>query len=211
MAALWSSVRNTKGDVAGRSQMGGEADSRSQWNARYGADSGPSRADTCRCSVRPTEAFKAAVCFVRFTSTPAMRLTPRRKLTRIELLIVIVQVTARQKSGGVVLRHPPQPRGAPITAALASFSRGISSRMSSRISVASGHPGPEHSTSTWRRSSFASGHRIRLVTSPPSTRKTICPKNESRRVGLTLRRIHRAAGTSVWRKRAERGRSRCQR
>jgi hypothetical protein len=72
MAALWSSVRNTKGDVAGRSQMGGEADSRSQWNARYGADSGPSRADTCRCSVRPTEAFKAAVCFVRFTSTPAV-------------------------------------------------------------------------------------------------------------------------------------------
>jgi hypothetical protein len=66
-----------------------------------------------------------------------------------------------------------------------SFSRGISPRMSSRISMASRHPGPEHSTSTWRRSSLASGHRIRWATRPPSTRKTICPRNARRRAGLT--------------------------
>jgi hypothetical protein len=114
-----------------------------------------------------------------------------------------VQVTARNRK----YRPAPsscrsQSRGAPITAILASFSRGISPRMSSRISVASGHPGPEHSTSTWRRSSSASGHRIRLVTRPPSTRKMMGPRKDTRCGGLTLRRTRRAAGLPVWRKRA---------
>jgi hypothetical protein len=35
---------------------------------------------------------------------------------------------------------------------------------------------PEHSTSHWRRSSSASGHRMRLVTSPPSTRNDVAEK-----------------------------------
>ena len=68
--------------------------------------------------------------------------------------------------------------------------------------MASGHSGPEHSMSTWRRSSSASGHRTRLATRPPSTRKMMCPRKNTRRDGLTLRRTQRAASASVWRKRA---------
>jgi hypothetical protein len=47
--------------------------SRSQWNGSYGANSGLSRGDLCRRAVRPIQAFKAKVAFVRFTSTPAVR------------------------------------------------------------------------------------------------------------------------------------------
>ena len=36
----------------------------------YGTDSGPSRGDPCRRAFRPTEASKAAVCYVRNTSIP---------------------------------------------------------------------------------------------------------------------------------------------
>jgi hypothetical protein len=43
---------------------------RVQWNDRYGADSGPSRGDLCRRALRPIEASKAAVCYVRNTSKP---------------------------------------------------------------------------------------------------------------------------------------------
>jgi hypothetical protein len=68
--------------------------------------------------------------------------------------------------------------------------------LASRISMASGHPGPEYSKSTWRRSSSANGHRIRLATRPPATRKTMCPRR-SRRARLTLRRAPRAAGALV--------------
>jgi hypothetical protein len=45
--------------------------SHSQWNGSYGADSGPSRGDRCRRTIRPIEASKAAICNGRFTSTPA--------------------------------------------------------------------------------------------------------------------------------------------
>ena len=38
----------------------------------YGADSGPSRDDPRRPAIRPVEAFKAAVCYVRNTSIPAV-------------------------------------------------------------------------------------------------------------------------------------------
>jgi hypothetical protein len=38
----------------------------------YGADSGPSRGAPSRRALRPIEASKAAVCWVRFTSTPAV-------------------------------------------------------------------------------------------------------------------------------------------
>jgi hypothetical protein len=68
-----------------------------EWVLR--ADSAPSLATPVGPLPRSVEASKAAVCYVRNTSTPAIRLTPRRKLTRIELLIVFVQVTARNASG----------------------------------------------------------------------------------------------------------------
>jgi hypothetical protein len=42
--------------------------SRSQWNDGFGADSGPSQGDSRRRAIRPTEASKAAVCYVRNTS-----------------------------------------------------------------------------------------------------------------------------------------------
>jgi hypothetical protein len=41
-----------------------------QWNDRYGADSGPSRGDLCRRALRPIEASKTVVCYVRFTEDP---------------------------------------------------------------------------------------------------------------------------------------------
>ena len=44
-----------------------------QWNSGYGADSGPSRSDPCRRALRPIEASKATVCYVRNTSIPAGR------------------------------------------------------------------------------------------------------------------------------------------
>ena len=47
----------------------------------------------------------------------------------------------------------PQPRDAPFTVALVSLRRGISPRIRSRISDASGQSGTEHSKSVWRRSS----------------------------------------------------------
>src|SRR5208282_2868153 len=52
--------------------------SRSQWNAGYGADSGPSRGDLRRRASRPIEASKAAIRNVRLTSTPAVRLVSIR-------------------------------------------------------------------------------------------------------------------------------------
>ena len=109
-----------------------------------------------------------------------MRLDPRRLFAESGRHQDAVQLTARTEVAGDSSSWS-QFRADPITAALASFNRGISSRMSSRISVASGHSGPEHSTSTWRRSSSASGHRIRLTTRPPSTRKTMCPRKDTRR------------------------------
>jgi hypothetical protein len=39
----------------------------------FGSDSGPSRGDASRRAIRPTEASKAAVCYVPNTSTPAVR------------------------------------------------------------------------------------------------------------------------------------------
>jgi hypothetical protein len=46
-----------------------------------------------------------------------------------------------------------------------------------------------------------------LMTRPPSTRKTMCPRNESRRGGPMLRRIHRAAAAQFGGKaRAQRAR-----
>ena len=47
--------------------------SRSQWNAGYCADSGPSRGDRRWHDIRPIEASKVAICYGRFTSTPALR------------------------------------------------------------------------------------------------------------------------------------------
>jgi hypothetical protein len=46
--------------------------SRLQWNGGFGADFGPFRGDPCRPALRPIEASKAAVCYVRNTSTPAV-------------------------------------------------------------------------------------------------------------------------------------------
>ena len=43
---------------------------RSQWNGGFGADSGPSRGDPFRPAIRPIEASKAAVCYVRNTCAP---------------------------------------------------------------------------------------------------------------------------------------------
>jgi len=50
-----------------------KAISRSQWNDGYGPDCGRSRGGTCRGAIRPIEASKAAVSYVRNTSTPAVR------------------------------------------------------------------------------------------------------------------------------------------
>src|SRR5208282_6745401 len=47
--------------------------SRSKSYDGYRPDSGPSRGDSCRRAFRPTEASRAAVCYVRNTSTPAVR------------------------------------------------------------------------------------------------------------------------------------------
>jgi hypothetical protein len=46
---------------------------RGRWNDGYRADSGPSRGDSCRRALRPTEASKAAICNGSFTSTPPGR------------------------------------------------------------------------------------------------------------------------------------------
>jgi hypothetical protein len=51
--------------------MAVNATPRSQSIDSYGADSGPSRGTPCRPGLRPIEASKAAVCYVRNTSTPA--------------------------------------------------------------------------------------------------------------------------------------------
>jgi hypothetical protein len=48
--------------------LGGKPISRSQWKDGFGADSGPSRGDRCRRALRPIEASKTVVCYVRFTS-----------------------------------------------------------------------------------------------------------------------------------------------
>ena len=48
--------------------------SRSQSNAGYGPDSGPSRGGPCRRALSPIEASKAAISYDRFTSTLAVRL-----------------------------------------------------------------------------------------------------------------------------------------
>ena len=47
--------------------------SRSQWNGGFRADSGPSRGDPGTRAIRPIEASRVAVCYVRFTSIRAIR------------------------------------------------------------------------------------------------------------------------------------------
>ena len=44
-----------------------KAISRSQWNARNGADSGPARGIPCRPAIRPNATSTAAIRNVRFT------------------------------------------------------------------------------------------------------------------------------------------------
>ncbi len=103
----------------------------SQWNDGYRADSGPSKGVSCRRAFRPLEASEAADRYVRFTSTPAIRLIALGGSLSDRcggLLLSFVQVTARLRSSDVDLRLPSQPEGAPITATLALFSRGIPSR-----------------------------------------------------------------------------------
>jgi hypothetical protein len=45
--------------------------SRPQWNDGYGVDCGRSRGGPCRSAIRPIEASKAAIGYVRSTSKPA--------------------------------------------------------------------------------------------------------------------------------------------
>jgi len=47
--------------------------SRSQWNDGFCADSGPSRGDPSKRGSRPTEASKAAVCYVRNTKPAKLK------------------------------------------------------------------------------------------------------------------------------------------
>ena len=110
------------------------------------------------------------------TSTPAVHLTSIRDVQSLSTNVrrirwgftAIVQVTARNRK--VVAS----------TFAMSALAR-RSTLIRSRISAASWQSGPEHSKSTRRRSSSASGHPIRLTTSPPSTRKTMCPGGYSAR------------------------------
>jgi hypothetical protein len=51
--------------------------SHSRWSVRYGADWGRWRGGLCRGAVRPTATSKVWVCYVRFTSTPAVRFAQR--------------------------------------------------------------------------------------------------------------------------------------
>jgi hypothetical protein len=105
--------------------------SRSQWKGGFGAHSGPSRGDPCRRAFHAIEASKAAVCNVRNTSAPAVH-------------------------SGVDLRHV----GRNPETLRSRWPWGISPRIRSRISDASGQSGPEYSKSVWRRSSSPSGHRF---------------------------------------------------
>src|SRR5208282_5917984 len=50
-----------------------KAISHSQWNDGYAAYSGPSQGEPRRPGIRPIEASKAVVCYVRNTSTPVVR------------------------------------------------------------------------------------------------------------------------------------------
>jgi hypothetical protein len=61
------------GAQPGRREWAVKPISRSQMEWRVGLDSGRSRGDFCRRANRPTEASKAAVCYVRNTSTPIKR------------------------------------------------------------------------------------------------------------------------------------------
>jgi len=54
----------------------------SQENDGFGAESGPSRGDPCRRAIRPIDASKAAVGFVRNTSTPAVWSAQRAAVPR---------------------------------------------------------------------------------------------------------------------------------
>jgi hypothetical protein len=45
---------------------------RAEWNGGFRPDSGVSTRDPRRPALRPNEAFKAAVCYVRSTSGPAV-------------------------------------------------------------------------------------------------------------------------------------------
>jgi hypothetical protein len=54
--------------------------SRSQWNGGFGADSGRSRGDPFWSALRPTATYAAAICYVRFTSTPAVCATLRTEV-----------------------------------------------------------------------------------------------------------------------------------
>ena len=56
---------------------------RSQLYVGYGADSGPSRGEARRRTSRPSEAYKAAICNGRFTSTPAIPFTQMAVIHRV--------------------------------------------------------------------------------------------------------------------------------
>jgi hypothetical protein len=49
---------------------------RAEWNGGFRPDSGLSTRDPRRPALRPNEAFKATVCYVRSTSTPAVGCAP---------------------------------------------------------------------------------------------------------------------------------------
>ena len=69
----------------------------------YGADSGPSRGDPCRPAIRPTEASKGAVCYVRSTSTPVV------SLRKIPDFAAFPEVDIRAMVGVVKHRYCFQP------------------------------------------------------------------------------------------------------
>jgi hypothetical protein len=96
-----------------------------QWNGRFGAHSGPSQGDSRRRAIRPTETSTTAVCYVRNTSTAAIR---RRDQTPSELAAFaeaerdrirerIGQVKADQKARGRYLGgRSPSGSGVAMTA-----------------------------------------------------------------------------------------------
>ena len=75
-----------------------------QWNDGYRADSGPSRGDPWRRGLRPIEASKAAVCYVRNTSIPDIR--PLATLGRnAEALDWVGRSLALSSANPIALRH----------------------------------------------------------------------------------------------------------
>ena len=72
-----------------------------QWNDGFRPDSGPSRGDPCRRALRPTQASKAAVCYVRSTSTPAERERQSAQLNSARLSTALRMRWARLKTLGL--------------------------------------------------------------------------------------------------------------